>query len=226
MIPQVPNSLDRVLPPPPFDPVFTIDNNHLLEGAELLFIPGGSFMPTRRLLVVHFTNGTSARNTIDYWRRQGDGVCAHLTIDRDGTVFQSRAFNRTAGHAGESRWRDPKTRALYTHVNNCSIGIELCNAGADPVALAWAARQPGFAGTFKARHRNGGAEHEWEMFSERQLVALIAASRALVKRYHLDDITGHDCIAPERRDDPGPAFPMQRLREACGFEGLPTVFAK
>ena len=42
-------------------------------------------------------------------------------------------------------------------------------------------------------------------------------------KVNLDDITGHDCIAPERRNDPGPAFPMQELRELCGFSGLPEV---
>jgi N-acetyl-anhydromuramyl-L-alanine amidase AmpD len=45
-----------------------------------------------------------------------------------------------------------------------------------------------------------------------------------VGRYSLDDITGHDCIAPERKLEPGPAFPMVPLREARGFKGLPAVW--
>jgi N-acetylmuramoyl-L-alanine amidase len=51
-------------------------------------------------------------------------------------------------------------------------------------------------------------------------------AKVLVACYQLDDITGHDCIAPERKDDPGPAFPMAELRAACGFTGLPAVHRK
>ena len=52
----------------------------------------------------------------------------------------------------------------------------------------------------------------------------VALAKALCDRYHLDDITGHDCIAPERKIDPGPAFPMADLRAFCGFgKTLPKV---
>jgi N-acetyl-anhydromuramyl-L-alanine amidase AmpD len=51
----------------------------------------------------------------------------------------------------------------------------------------------------------------------------------LVQAYNLDDVTGHDCIAPERKTDPGPAFQkhMANIRAACGIGlSLPMVHFK
>lgn len=203
-----------------------ITANHMLDDALSALIPGGGNMPVRRLLVIHFTEGATARSSIEYWRTpkcRKDDICAHLVIDRDGEIYQCRPFNRTASHAGASRWRDPSTGDRRGSANTYAIGIELANAGSSPAVLSWARKQPGFA-SMRARHRNGGAVKEWEAYPAAQLAACTEVSRALVAHYRLDDITGHDCIAPERKEDPGPAFPMQALREACGFQGLPTVF--
>lgn len=194
--------------------------DHMLDGATVDLIAGGSNMPIRRCLVVHFTAGASAKSSIESMRSRG--LSAHLVVDRDGTIFQCRPFNKTASHAGKSRWDDPNTGKHYELLNSIAIGIEIANAGNDSGALSWARKQPGFA-SIRARHRNGGPVVEWEEFYQAQLDAVFAAAKACVLRYHLDDITGHDCIAPERKDDPGPAFPMQSLREFCGFTGLPKV---
>lgn len=178
-------------------------------------------MPVRRCVVIHYTAGATARSSINFWKtKSAKGASAHVVIDRDGTIIQCRPFNRTAGHAGVSRWRDPKTGVLYEGLNSCSIGIELANAG-DNVKLArrWS-KMP----LVKAAHRNGGPAKDWEAYPPAQLAAVTKLVQALVKRYRLDDITGHDCIAPERKSDPGPAFPMEKLRQACGFSGLPIVY--
>ena len=185
-------------------------------------------MPTRRLLVIHFTAGMSGQSSIDYWRKElGGKICAHLVIDRDGTITQCRGFDRTCGHAGISRWRDPQTGILYGTANGYSIGIELANAGDSvrefsgvPKAFG---KYPLPAGALRARHKNGGPETFWERYPQPQLAACTFAATALVARYKLDDVCGHEDIAPERKNDPGPAFPMQQLREACGFTGLPRV---
>jgi N-acetylmuramoyl-L-alanine amidase len=63
----------------------------------------------------------------------------------------------------------------------------------------------------------------WEKYPQAQLDACFAVAKALVERYKLDDVCGHEDIAPERKNDPGPAFPMQELREFVGFGGLPNV---
>lgn len=201
----------------------TIDSGHWLEGVRRDVLPGGSAMQIRRCVVIHFTAGATGRSSVEFWKTpEAKGACAHIVIERDGTVIQCRQFNRTCGHAGVSRWRDPKTGVRYDNLNSCSIGIELANAGNDAGALTWAARQPGFE-SITARHHNGGAPQTWEKFPEEQVSACIEVTKALVERYNLDDITGHDCIAPERKDDPGPAFPMARLRIECGFRGMPAV---
>jgi N-acetylmuramoyl-L-alanine amidase len=198
----------------------TITPDHWIEGVRKDAIPGGSEMPTRRAVVIHFTSGATAQSSIDFWKSpEAKGALAHVIIDRDGTVTQIRAFNRTCGHAGKSRWRDPKTKKLYDGMNACSIGIELANAGDDTkLAKKWS-KLP----LIEAKHRNGGPVEAWEQYPPAQLASVTKLVDALVQRYKLDDITGHDCIAPERKNDPGPAFPMQELRESCGFSGLPAV---
>ncbi len=198
----------------------TITADHWLEGVPRDVIAGGQEMRVRRCLVIHFTSGASAQSSVDFWKtRAAAGASAHLVIDRDGAVIQCRPFNRTAGHAGKSRWRDPKTGKLYVGLNDCSIGIELANAGDDSALTARWSKLP----VVRARHRNGGPMKPWEAFPAAQLVRCTEVALALVERYRLDDVTGHDCIAPERKTDPGPAFPMAALREACGLAGLPVV---
>lgn len=195
-----------------------INDSHILEGAKWEPIVGGNDMPIRRCLVIHFTAGASAKSSIDSMRDQG--LSAHLVIDRDGTIYQCRQFNKTCGHAGVSRWKDPKTGKLHTNCNAFSIGIELANAG--DTEIAWVKKQLGYA-EVQAIHRNGGKMRTWEKYSQAQLDACFAVSKALCEKYNLDDVTGHDCIAPERKSDPGPAFPMKELRTHCGFSGLPEV---
>lgn len=207
--------------------------DHLLVGARLEPVgnlTGGRLMPIRRCLVIHFTAGSSVQGSFSHWRSPASrkiDLGAHVTIDRDGTVYQSRRFDRTISHAGTSRWVDPKTGKRYTSCNGFAIGIELVNAGSSAAIRRWAEQHdPAYAGTVKARHRNGGPEQVWEVYSKQQIAAVTEVSRLLVQTYNLDDVTGHDCIAPERKDDPGPAFPMLTFREALGFRGLPIVHRK
>lgn len=195
----------------------TITKDHWIKDAKREPIAGGNAMPTRRCLVIHFTNGKSALSTINNWWRTpaAKGACAHVIIDRDGTIYQCRPFNRTAGHAGVSRWQDPNTGKMYGSANAYGIGIELANAGDDKEIVKWAKAQ-GFP-AIKAKHRNGGKLVEWEDYPEPLLESLRELSIALVERYNLDDVTGHDFISPGRKNDPGPLLPFEDIREGCGF---------
>ena len=188
--------------------------NQWLDGAVRIDYPAGPAMNIRRFLVMHFTAGASALSSVDFWRTPAaKGAEAHVVIDRDGTVYQLRAFNQKADHAGASAWRCPNLNRVFKGLNACSIGIEYANAG-DNAALA---RKWSKLPLVKARHKNGGPVKEWEAFTPEQVKAGIAVSKAIVEYYNLDDLIGHDDIAPDRKNDPGPAFPMAQFRTACGF---------
>lgn len=190
-----------------------IDANHWLEGVKRDELSGGSNMPIRRFLVIHFSSGASGQSSINFWKApEAKGASAHLVIERDGTVIQCRPFNRTCGHAGKSRWRG------FDGLNSCSIGIELANAGDNAkLAVKWS-KLP----LVKAKHKNGGPIQEWEAYPEAQMNACIEVSKSLVARYKLDDLIGHEDIAPDRKNDPGPAFDMGKIRVACGFPAAIT----
>jgi N-acetylmuramoyl-L-alanine amidase len=200
----------------------TITEDHWLSTAFRMPIPGGKAMPVRRLLVIHFTGGWTALATVkDYWMTPAaEGANAHLIIDRDGGVIQCRPFNTTAGHAGVSEWIDPKTKRRYVGMNSCSIGIELANSGdlgrkVYPKTMGKLAFQG--IPLLEARHKNGGPLTSWEKYPDAQLATCAVISRLLVAHYKLDDCRGHEDIAPARKNDPGPAFPMPQFRRSIGF---------
>lgn len=195
--------------------------NHILDEARMDLIPGGNQMNIRRFLVIHFTAGWTAKSSISYWRNTG-AANAHLIIDRNGDIYQCKPFNRSAWHAGVSKWRDPNTGILYSGLNSCSIGIEAANLGAITPGTKYhsSLASQGFSGEIPyimARHKNGGHYVAWEVFPDQLLDSLFKSAKVIVERYNLDDVIGHDDIAPSRRNDPGPAFPMGYLREYCGF---------
>lgn len=208
-----------------------IGTNHLLEGAVTDAVGdltgGGRAMPTRRCVVLHFTAGATGRSSIGWWKQLKNrriDLGAHFVVERTGEIIQCRACDRTISHAGTSLWVDPKTGKRFPMTNGYGIGIEIANAGDNSAIFGTVSRLPGFAGlSANLRHRNGGVPRQWEIYGEAQMAAVTQLCQALVARYNLDDVTGHDCISPGRKVDPGPAFPMEQVREACGFQGLPVV---
>ena len=63
-----------------------------------------------------------------------------------------------------------------------------------------------------ARHRHGGPERAWPPYTEAQLDAVEALSRAILARHpDIHAVIGHeDCRAD--KTDPGPAFPLARFQ--------------
>lgn len=191
-----------------------VTSDHWLDTAIRKPTPGGAAMNTRRFLVQHFTAGASALSSVEFMQKQG--LSAHLVVDRpdeDGNVnvYQMRPFNRTCAHAGSSFWRDPNTGNKFYGLNSCSIGIEIANGG-DVYPTKFSKLAPVFA-----KHKNESTPKLWERYPEEQIAMVEAISKVLVARYNLDDLIGHEDIAPARKIDPGPAFPMARIRQACGF---------
>jgi N-acetylmuramoyl-L-alanine amidase len=171
---------------------------------------GGEFSP--RFLIMHYTAGSSFDSSLNHMTRRDAGASAHLLIGRDGAIAQLVPFNRVAWHAGISRWQG------LSGLNSHSIGIELDNAG--PLDrqgerwCAWFGRACPDDEVTVARHKNGGARRGWQAYSEAQIATALEAASAICRHYRLADVLGHDDIAPDRKSDPGPAFPMASFRSA------------
>ncbi len=67
---------------------------------------------------------------------------------------------------------------------------------------------------FRGPHKFGGRYKAWHTFPFVQVEAAVEAVSAIVRAYGQIEILGHDDIAPKRKWDPGPAFPLELLRGA------------
>ena len=173
---------------------------------------GGVITP--RFLVLHYTAGSSAAGTIAWFRDPASRVSAHLVIARDGSITQMVPFNREAWHAGQSRW------GSVSGLNHHSIGIELDNAGhlirsgGKWVSPLTRRSYPDSEVTvaFHKHDPPGAAASGWHTYTPQQIEATLACGMALVAHYGLADVLGHDDIAPGRKRDPGPDFPLTSVR--------------
>ena len=185
---------------------------HLESGAPVPYeeSPNRSGTLTPRYLIIHYTAGSSFKGSLNHMTRRSAKASAHLLIGRDGTIAQLVPFNRIAWHAGISRWQG------LSGLNRHSIGIELDNAGPlerqGDLWRAWFGRDYPKDQVLVARHKNGGRRRGWQTYSEAQIEAARMAASAICGHYDLLDVLGHDDIAPERKTDPGPAFPMESFR--------------
>lgn len=159
-----------------------------------------------KYLIIHYTAGSSFQSSVDWLMNKNASASAHIVIGRDGKIAQLGAFNKKLWHAGISRW------ANLIGMNNYSIGIELDNSGRlKKVGNNWvdvAGRKVPETDIVFAKHKHEDTESAWHNFPEKQLDSLKMISSVIVKHYNLIDILGHEDIAPFRKSDPGPAFPM------------------
>ncbi len=165
---------------------------------------------TPRFLIIHYTAGRSAESSVSWFKNPDAKASAHLVIGRDGSITQMVGFNRKAWHAGKSRWGD------IVGLNSHSIGIELDNAGelthkAGGGWTAWFGKTYDDTDVVVANHKHdapGTAPSGWHAYTEAQLDALMDVVAVLQAKYKFEAVLGHDDIAPGRKRDPGPAFPM------------------
>jgi N-acetylmuramoyl-L-alanine amidase len=173
---------------------------------------GGTLVPD--YLVMHYTAGSSAEGAISWLTNPAARASAHLVIGRDGRITQLVPFNRVAWHAGQSQW------AGLSGLNGYSIGIELDNAGhLERAGGRWisAASKRAYAeeDVLVANHKHdrpGTPASGWHEYSEAQIDAALAVGLALMDKYALKDVLGHEDIAPGRKADPGPAFALASFR--------------
>ncbi|RMH34838.1 MAG: N-acetylmuramoyl-L-alanine amidase [Nitrospirae bacterium] len=187
-------------------------DEHRLTGPQVAYrdTPNRGGVITPRYLVFHYTAGKSAESSVAWLTNPDAKASAHLVLGRDGRITQLAPFNIKTWHAGRSAWDGLK--GLNAH----SIGIEMDNAG--PLRQVGDTLQAWFGKTYPknqavyARHKWEAESRWWHAYTEQQIERAIELATLLVRTYHLIDIVGHEDIAPERKRDPGPAFPLDHIQ--------------
>jgi N-acetylmuramoyl-L-alanine amidase len=180
---------------------------HRLAGVRFTRSPSqGGTLTAPTLLVMHYTAGRSFEQSVRTLIAPSTKASAHVVVGRAGEVAQLVRFDRVAWHAGQSEWRGRK------RCNEFSIGIEIDNAGKLVRKAGLYATWFGAAIAPEDVHR-GAQGSAWHAYTEQQLATLEAVTRAILEAYpSITEIVGHEDIAPGRKLDPGPAFPMARFR--------------
>jgi N-acetylmuramoyl-L-alanine amidase len=188
--------------------------NHLLTDCEHQDSPnrGGKFAAGGPdSIIIHYTAGSSAESSIRTLCNPDIQASAHLVVGRDGAVTQLIPFDTIAWHAGRSSYQG------RVGFNKYSIGIEIDNAGrlskSGSKFVSWFGRKYEADDVVEAKHRNESKSDYWHAYSEEQISAVSEICEALIRNYPIDTILGHEEIAPKRKSDPGPAFPLDKLRE-------------
>ena len=162
-------------------------------------------------IVVHYTAGPSVSSAVNTFKDPSVKASAHVVVDYDGAITQLIPFNKIGWHAGESTWLD------RTDLNNYSIGIEIVNAGrlekSGSVWRSWFGKKYEEDDVVQAVHRNEDHATWWHVYTEQQITAVYELCRQLMNTYNIKHILGHEEISPGRKSDPGPAFPLDKLRD-------------
>lgn len=115
-------------------------------------------------------------------------VSAHYIIARDGKIVRLVDDNDRAWHAGRSVMPTDGREGA----NAFSIGIEFMSSHPDddPTVVT----------------------HE-DAYTEEQYAALDRLMAYLCDKHPITAVVGHDEIAPDRKNDPGPLFQWERVRD-------------
>lgn len=192
---------------------YRIDNHRLIaDGAPVPFrqTPHGGEPMAPRFLVLHYTASLTMASAVTFFLDKRAQASAHLVVDRDGRVTQLMTFDRVAWHAGKSVWKG------LEGLNRHSIGIEMVNAGKlakarDGLWHTWSGQPVADKDVIVARHRDEAAATGWQTYTATQIEAVTAIGAALAGAYGLKEVLGHEDIAPRRKIDPGPAFPLKEV---------------
>ncbi len=167
----------------------------------------GSGLPDT--VIIHYTAGPY-KPSLNNLTNPKVKASAHVIVDRDGSVTQMVPFDTEAWHAGASKWGN------RVGLNKYSLGIEIVNSGfltkSGNVFRSWFGSAYNPSDVIKAIHRNESTPKYWHVYTEEQINTVTDLCRLFIEEYDVKQILGHEEIAPGRKSDPGPAFPLDRLR--------------
>lgn len=197
-----------------------IDAKHLLQNEDTEEIVSHMECPKNskkfksglpNSIVIHYTAGRNAESSAKFLCKDNIKASAHVVIGRDGQIIQLVPFNIISWHAGASSWKN------MSGLNNYSIGIEIDNAG--PLTkqgnkyVSWFKKSYAEEDVVHATHRNETKPRYWHEYTDAQIEAVQDLCALLLEKFPIKYILGHEEISPGRKQDPGPAFPLDKLRE-------------
>jgi N-acetylmuramoyl-L-alanine amidase len=185
---------------------------------------GGPFAAGRAdTIVIHYTAGENAESAIRTLTDPERRVSAHLVVGKGGSITQLLPFDTVGWHAGASQWQG------RTSLNQYSIGIEIDNAGQleerDGRCVSWFGKAYPESEVVRGVHRNQEALTPWHRFPYEQIRLVEELCALLMAEYGIEEIVGHEEIAPGRKIDPGPAFPLDEMRQRLSRPIPPVVGA-
>jgi N-acetylmuramoyl-L-alanine amidase len=133
-------------------------------------------------IVLHYTQ-TNFAESLDTLTH--GPVSSHYLVDANpARIYRLVPEDRRAWHAGKSFWQG------QTGLNASSIGIEIVNDG-----------------------NRGNLEGPFAPWDPAQIEAVVVLVKDIAARHGVQPhhIVGHSDIAPQRKQDPGAAFPWQTL---------------
>ena len=161
------------------------------------------------MLVLHFTDGPSLEDCVAIFRDPVRRVSCHYIVGLDGAVLQMVRDEDCAWHCGVSAWRGREG------CNRRSLGIEIVNWGRlkkeNGSYFCW---PEDFSTPYDGPSPVPAEGAWWAPYPSEQVEQVVLLSRLLVERYRipLDNIVRHSDIAPDRKIDPGPAYPWTTFK--------------
>lgn len=191
-------------------------SNHRLDPDTVNFVKSSKTSGTFTeglpdTIIIHYTAGGSAESAIRTFTESDISASAHVVIAKDGTITQLVPFDTIAWHAGRSAYGD------RIGFNKYAIGIEIVNAGrlekSGDEYVSWFGKSYPANQVIEAVHRNENHPTFWHRYTEEQIQATYDLCSDLISKYNIKHILGHEEISPGRKIDPGPAFPLDKLRD-------------
>lgn len=175
-------------------------------------------------IIIHYTAGHSTETAVRVLSKPKNVrpvASAHMVVGMDAEIVQLANLNNITAHAGRSGYKlptDPNRNTFNKH----SIGIEISNPGylkeKDGKFYTWYKQEIPKEKVFEGRHRNSVTRSRfWHKYPQTQIDRVYEICRVLLKAYpSIKYILGHEEIAPGRKTDPGPAFPLDQMRKDLG----------
>lgn len=197
-----------------------------VDGQACRFVPtehvGGRIQPT--LIVLHDTASRLNTDGVLSWlKKNPPKVSSTFVVGIDGELIQMALVDRKTSHAGESSWRGRR------YCNGFAVPIEIVSPGKlvgrnSTEAVSWFGQVFPLGNLIFKDSKPHGGPSWWLPYDRRQIETVEALIRGLALEFpSITDVAGHWEISPGRKVDPGPHFPLDRMKAILSTREAPPV---